>query len=302
MGLRVHRDTYEQIVGGPCRDQSSNVHVLFVANGLLHYLLYQAFPSISPQTPQQIHRPVRHGTRVQLLPDGHEKKAVSVRPAEAKQQGLTVGVDNQVNYRGVRRRRISCRAHVGVCCGRASGWKQWGGGDSLFLVGEGEAFGVCVSVLQRVARRLGGSAFALSLCSMLALSFISVPFSFSRGQTFTPSITQSHRCRSTSCLAFRPRSGRRWKAKIAVSSVRRTSWTSAFSSVPRARETPPKPCVMFKRETPSLLTQWVVRLLYFLASKGFVAWEVSLFSDTHTYRGGDSDWSNFGWTMAGKRT
>ena len=65
---------------------------------------------------------------------------------------------------------------------------------------------------------------------------------------------------------------------------------------------PPKPCVMFKRETPSLLTQWVVRLLYFLASKGFVAWEVSLFSDTHTYRGGDSDWSNFGWTMAGKRT
>eukprot|EP00913_Durusdinium_trenchii_P028188 g26426.t1 len=52
-----------------------------------------------------------HGTRVQLLPDGHEKKAVSVRPAEAKQQGLTVGVDNQVNYRGEDRSEL-CAADV----------------------------------------------------------------------------------------------------------------------------------------------------------------------------------------------
>ena len=41
---------------------------------------------------------VRHGTRVQLLPSNGQ--AVSVRPME-KQFGLSVGVDNQVNFRGL---------------------------------------------------------------------------------------------------------------------------------------------------------------------------------------------------------
>lgn len=56
-----------------------------------------------------------HGTRVHLLPtlrNGTVKTALSVRPAEpATQQGLTVGVDNQVNYRGDDRSEL-CAADV----------------------------------------------------------------------------------------------------------------------------------------------------------------------------------------------
>lgn len=45
---------------------------------------------------------LRHGTRVHLLPTKRHgtATALSVRPMDVPQQGLTVGVDNQVNYRG----------------------------------------------------------------------------------------------------------------------------------------------------------------------------------------------------------
>lgn len=45
---------------------------------------------------------LRHGTRVHLLPTKRHGRAtaLSVRPMDVPQQGLTVGVDNQVNYRG----------------------------------------------------------------------------------------------------------------------------------------------------------------------------------------------------------
>ncbi|CAJ1442681.1 unnamed protein product [Effrenium voratum] len=54
-----------------------------------------------------------HGTRVRCMPAKRNGAwhCVSVRPAESKQQGLTVGVDNQVNFRGEDRTEL-CAADV----------------------------------------------------------------------------------------------------------------------------------------------------------------------------------------------